>query len=171
MNLLRALLRALRRTVRALLLTVAAAVLFFEEWGWRPLTACMAWIARWPPLARLEAALRRTPPRWALLLFLLPAVLLFPVKLAALWLIHQGRTGLGLMVIVVAKLLGTALLGRLFVLTEAQLMQFAWFARALLWWRTVKQKVKAALKRFGPWRAVRGLRRRLRVMLRGGGTG
>ena len=62
-------------------------------------------------------------------------MLLFPLKLLALWLIGQGQTGLGIAIIVAAKLLGTALVGRLFVLVEPQLMTFAWFARALSWWR------------------------------------
>lgn len=166
MNLLRSVLRGLRRVMRGLLLTLAAVVLFIEEWGWRPLTAGMAWLARWPPFARLDDAIRRVPPRWALVLFLVPAVLLFPVKLVALWLIHQGRTTLGLAVIVLAKLVGTALVGRLFVLTEPQLMQFAWFARALGWWRRTKARVKAAVRMSAAWRVARVLRRRMRVMWR-----
>lgn len=166
MNLLRRALRGLRRGLRAVLLAAAAAILFFEEWGWRPLTACVAWFARWPPFARLEALIRRAPPRGALVLFLVPVLLLFPVKLAALWLIHQGRTTLGLAVIVAAKLVGTAIVGRLFVLTEAQLVQFAWFARALGWWRATKLRVKAAVQRSAAWRTARAMRRRLRLLLR-----
>jgi hypothetical protein len=101
-----------------------------------------------------------------LVLFMVPALLLFPVKLVALWLIHLGQTALGLGVIVAAKLLGTALVGRLFVLTEPQLMQFAWFARALAWWRATKARVKAAVAGSAVWRGVRAVRRRLRVMLK-----
>jgi len=166
MNLLRSVLRWLRRVLRGLLLVLAAVVLFIEEWGWRPLTACMAWLAKWPPLARLEAAIGRVSPRWALVLFLVPAVLLFPVKLLALWLIHQGRAALGLVVIVVAKIVGTALVGRLFMLTEPKLMQFAWFARALAWWRTTKARVKAIVRASAAWRGAQALRRRVRIVLR-----
>ena len=154
MTLLRSLLHGLRRLLRGVLLILAAAILFIEEWGWRPLTACMAWLAKWPPLARLEAAIRGVSPRWALVLFIVPATLLFPIKLVALWLIHEGHAALGLAVIVAAKLLGTALVGRLFVLTERQLMQFAWFVRALNWWRATKERVKAAVKRTASWRAA-----------------
>lgn len=160
------LLQALRRGVRAVLLSLAAVVIFIEEWGWRPLVGCVAWIARWPPLARFEAWLRRAPPPVALVLFIVPAVLLFPVKLAALWLIHQGQTTLGLAVIVGAKVLGTALVGRLFVLTEAQLMHYTWFARALGWWRATKERVKAAVRRSTAWRTAGVLRRRVKLMLR-----
>ncbi|MBC7956442.1 MAG: hypothetical protein H7Y33_11305 [Cytophagales bacterium] len=158
--------RALRRSLRAVLLVFAAAILFIEEWGWRPLTAFMGWVAKWPPLARLEAFIQGLSPRWALVFFLVPAVLLFPVKLVALWLIQQGHTGLGLTVIVLAKLVGTALVGRLFVLTESQLMKFPWFARALGWWRSTKERVKAAVRRSATWRAAQVLRRRVRVLFR-----
>jgi len=99
-------------------------------------------------------------------LFLVPAALLFPIKLVALWLIHQGRAALGLAVIVAAKLLGTGLVGRLFMLTEPQLMHFAWFVRALTWWRATKERVKAAIKRSATWRAAQVVKRRMRVMFR-----
>jgi hypothetical protein len=147
------------RALRGVLLALAALVLFIEEWGWRPLTAWAARMAQWPPLARLEAHIRSLSPRAALALFLVPAAALFPIKLAALWLIHRGHTVPGIVVIVAAKLLGTALVGRLFILTEAQLMRFAWFARALGWWRATKARVKAAVQASPPWRRARaGLR-------------
>ena len=145
----------LRRAVRAVLLPPAAAILFVEEWGWRPLAALLARLGRFLPLARLEALLRRAPPRLALALFLVPAVLLFPIKLVALWLIDGGRTVLGLSVIVATKLIGTAVVGRLFVLLEPQLMQFAWFARAVTAWQVVKARIRAALHRSAWWQAAR----------------
>jgi hypothetical protein len=159
-------LRPLWRALRGVLLALAAVVIFIEEWGWRPLSAWAARLALWPPFARLEARIRTLPPRWALLLFIVPALALFPVKLVALWLIHLGHTALGVAVIVLAKLLGTALVGRLFVLTEAQLMQFAWFARALAWWLATKQRVREAVQRAAAWRAARAWMRRWRTRLR-----
>ncbi len=147
------------RVLRGLGLVLAAIVIFFEEWGWRPLTAGAAWLARLLHLQRLEALISASP-RWvALLLFLAPAVLLFPVKLAALWLIGEGRTGMGVAVIVAAKVLGTAFVGRLFILVEPQLMTFAWFARALNWWRQTKAKIVEAVRRSAPWRTARALRK------------
>jgi hypothetical protein len=162
--------RILWRLLRALLLAIAAVVLFIEEWGWRPLTAALGRLARWPPLARLEARIRSLPPHWALALFVVPAIALFPIKVVALWLIAIGRTTLGIAVIVVAKLAGTALVGRLFVLTEAQLMQFAWFAAAFGWWQRTKARVKAAVAKLRSWRqlraGVRAAMRRWRVWRR-----
>jgi hypothetical protein len=165
-NTMKGLLRPLWRALRTLLLMLAALVLAIEEWGWRPLTAWAARLNRWPPVARLEERLRGATPRVALALFLVPATLLFPIKLLALWFIHIGHASLGVVVILVAKALGTALVGRLFILIEPQLMSYAWFARALAWWRATKQRVKAVLMRSRPWQAMRRALRRVSLWLR-----
>lgn len=154
---------AARRALRGALLGIAAFVVLIEEWGWRPLARAAAWFARWPPLARLEALIRRSPPRVALGLFLVPALLLFPLKLAALGLIGAGHAALGVAVIVAAKVVGTALVGRLFVLLEAQLMQFAWFARGLAWWQGVKARLLGAIHRSAAWRTAQRVRRHARA--------
>ncbi len=152
----------LGRGLRAPALVLVALLLAFEEWGWRPLVAWAARAAAWAPLAALEQRLRALPPRWAFAAFALPALLLFPVKLLALWAIHRGHAVLGVLVIVLAKLLGTALLGRIFVVTEAQLLEIAWFARALAWWRDLKQRLGAALARQPAWRAAQAWRHGMR---------
>ena len=142
-----------------MLLGVAALILFFEEWGWRPLTALAAWIARWPPLAALEAAICRTTPHVALFLFLVPAIMLVPIKLGALWLLGNGHATIGIALILAAKVIGTAFVGRLFVLVEPQLMTYAWFARAIGWWRATRDRVMAAMRRSAFWRSGRAMRR------------
>ena len=157
---------ALWRIARGFGLVLAAIVIFVEEWGWRPLTAFAASLARWLHLQRLEARIAAAPPIVALLLFLAPAVLLFPLKLLALWLIGQGDAELGIVIIVAATVLGTAVVGRLFVLVEPQLMTFAWFARALSWWRETKGKIVERVRRSAPWRAARALRRLWRARAR-----
>ncbi|MEP7139860.1 MAG: hypothetical protein ABI745_09555 [Caldimonas sp.] len=145
--------------LRSVLLGIAAVILFFEEWGWRPLTACAAWIARWPPLAALEAAICRTTPHVAFALFFVPAALLVPVKLGALWLLGNGQATLGIGLIVAAKVFSTAFVGRLFVLVEPQLMTYAWFARAIGWWRATRDRVMAVVRRSPLWRSGRAMRR------------
>jgi hypothetical protein len=153
------------RVLRAVLLVLAALILFIEEFGWDPLTAWLGRLATWPPLARLEAAIRRLPARLALALFAVPAVLLFPIKLAALALIHAGHTASGLAIIVVAKVAGTAIVGRLFLLLEPQLLQFAWFVRALEWWRAIKVRIRTALQASPAWQRVRAAYRDWRLWL------
>jgi hypothetical protein len=85
-------------------------------------------------------------------------MLLVPVKLAALWLIGNRHATLGIVVIVAAKLIGTAFVGRLFVLVETQLMQFAWFARCIGWWRATRERVLTALRQSALWRSGRAMR-------------
>jgi hypothetical protein len=147
------------RLLQGVALWFAAIVLFIEEWGWRPLTAAAARLAGWAPIARLEARVVAAPPRLALFLFLAPAVLLFPLKIAALWLIEKGRAELGIFLIVLAKVLGTAIVGRLFILLEPQLMSFARFARAVHWWRQTKRAAHDALRASTFWRRARVARR------------
>ena len=55
---LRAIRFALIRTLEALL----ALIIVFEEWGWRPLAAALASLARLAPVAKLEAGIAALPP-------------------------------------------------------------------------------------------------------------
>jgi hypothetical protein len=153
------------RGLRTVLLSLAALMLLIEEWGWRPLSRWLARCAHWPPLARLEARIRTLSPHVALAFFLVPVLTLFPVKLLALWLIHQGSTALGVTVIVLAKVVGTALAGRLFVLTEPQLRHFAWFNNGLDWWQATKARLRATLEKWSVWRAARRVRKEMTVWL------
>ena len=147
----------LRRAVEALL----ALLILFEEWGWEPLKRAMAWVARLPALAWLERRIAGLPPYAALAVFVLPTLLLLPVKLAALWLIGAGQAGLGLAVIVLAKLIGTALLARLFQLTQPALMQLAWFARGYRRWTVWKAGVLAQVRASWAWRVGQAVKRRV----------
>lgn len=153
------LLRALWRLVKQMLLGLLALLLVFEEWGWDSLSALIGWIARLPLLAWLERRIRALSPWAALALFAVPALALLPVKLGALWLFGQGHAALGLALLLGAKLLGTAVLARLFHLTQPALMQLAWFARWYPRWKTWKDRLLAYVRASAPWRAARRLKR------------
>jgi hypothetical protein len=115
------------RLLKGLIGWVLALVILFEQWGWEPLQRLQARFGRWPPLRWFEIAVRGLPPYGALALFALPTPLLLPVKLGALWLIGPGQVVAGAMVIVTAKLVGTAIVARLFTLTQPALMRLPWF--------------------------------------------
>lgn len=155
------LLRWLRRVFEALL----ALLLLFEEWGWEPLKRAMAWVMRWPGLAWIERVIARLPPWGALAAFLVPTLLLLPVKLAALWLIGHGQAALGLLLVVAAKLAGTALVARLFHITQPALMRLAWFARAYDRWAGWKTALFARVRISWAWRVGRVVRRRAAARL------
>ena len=158
-DLLRAALRGLRNAVTALL----ALLILFEEWGWEPLQRLLARIARWPWLRQVEAAIVRLPPRAALALFLLPTLALLPVKLLALGLIARGEHWLGLAVIIVAKLAGTAIVARLFTLTQPALLRMPWFASIYLRWTTWKEGLLQRVRASWAWRSGRAFKRLVRL--------
>lgn len=143
-----------RRWLNALWQWPLALVILFEEWGWVPLQRLLARIGRWPGFRWIEGWVRSLPPWAALALLLLPSLLLLPVKLLALWLISQGRGVLGALVIVVAKLVGTALLARIFSLTQPALMQMPWFARWHGRWTTWKDGLLARVRASAVWQSV-----------------
>ena len=93
----------------------------------------------------------------------MPALALLPVKIGALWLVGLGRVVTGLALLVVAKLLGTAIVARLFQLTQPQLMRLDWFARAYRRWFAWKTRVIASLVESPGWVAARALVTRLRA--------
>jgi hypothetical protein len=110
----------------------------------------------------MEDAIRRLPPWAALLLFALPSIALLPVKIAALWLVAQGHEIVGFAVIVAAKLVGTAVVARLFALTQPALLRLRWFARFYRWLIPWKDAWIAAIRATWPWRVGRVLKFRTR---------
>jgi hypothetical protein len=153
---------------RWLIRVVLALVILFQEWGWEPLQRVMAVIGRLPVLRQLEAVVRRLPPYMALVVFFLPGLMLLPIKLLALWLIGVGRPGLGLCVIVLAKLVGTAVVARIFALTQPALMSLPWFARLYGRWAVWKEGLLAWVRASAVWRSARAIKLRIRRMLRRG---
>jgi hypothetical protein len=141
---------------------VLALLILFEEWGWEPLQRALARLGRLPVLRQLEALIARLPPTAALVVFFVPALLLLPVKLAALALIAHGQRLLGLAVIVLAKLVGTAIVARLFTLTKPALMQLPWFVRLYTRWTGWKDALLARVRASWAWRWGRIVKRQVR---------
>lgn len=152
--------RLLFKALGRLLAWPLALLLVFEEWGWEPLQRVFAQLVQRLHLARLEAWVRSLPPYAALTLFLLPSLALLPIKLAALALVAHGHAMLGVAVIIMAKLTGTAVVARLFTLTRPALMQLPWFARLYTRWTAWKQFWMDRLRASWPWRWGRVAKRR-----------
>lgn len=145
----------LRALVRRIFVAAFALVLLFEEWGWEPLQAGLARLAKLPFFAWLERRIRTLPPYAALAMFFAPAVMLVPVKLAALFLIAHEHAWMGLGVLVAAKIAGTAVVARLFALTQPTLMQLAWFARWYPRWKAWKDRIMEEVRASPAWQAAR----------------
>ena len=148
------------RVVQALIGWVLALLILFEEWGWEPLQRLLARIGELPGFRWMENQLRGLPPYAALAVFLVPTVLLLPVKLLALWFMGQGLVMTGALVIVVAKLVGTAVVARIFTLTRPALLQMPWFARLYDGWTLWKTALLARVRASWVWRQGRRVRER-----------
>ena len=145
-----------KRLFRALTYGVLALILLFEEWGWVPLARLFARLARLPLWARMEAFIAGLPRWGALLIFAVPWALLLPVKLLALWLFAHSQKALGVAILLGAKVLGTAILARLFQLTQPALMRFELFAKWYPRWKVWKDALMAQIRASEPWQwAVR----------------
>src|SRR5581483_11020994 len=118
----------LKKILAAPFVLLAAIVILFEDWLWDDLLRLAAALGRLPGLRQIEQLIAALPPYGALAAFSLPSLLLVPVKLAAFWFIAHGRASLGLLTVVMAKIVGTALLARIYALTHTQLLRIAWFA-------------------------------------------
>jgi hypothetical protein len=83
----------MRRLLRPLLILLAL-VFLFEAWLWSHLAPIVAWIVARIPLraikARLTALLDRLPPAATLVVFIVPVLLLLPLKFFGLWMLAHG---------------------------------------------------------------------------------
>nr|ALS89217.1 MetaGeneMark_Unknown Function [uncultured bacterium] len=148
----------LRRTIGLVL----ALIVLFEEWGWRPLADGLAKLARWRLWAKAEALVADLPPYLALCVFALPTALLFPLKLLALFLIAKGQAVAAGALFLGAKVVGTALVARIFQLTQPALMRIPWFAWAYGRFMPWKEAVFAAIRQTWAWRYGRILKARVK---------
>jgi hypothetical protein len=144
--------------LRRALGVVLALLVLFAEWGWRPLAALLGQLRRLALVARLENWVQTLPPYGALAAFLIPSLFLLPLKILALYFIAHGQKLAALGLLAVAKLGGTALVARLFILTGPQLMRIPWFARLhdrIMPW---KDAVYAQIRTSWAWRYGRMLK-------------
>ncbi|VXC67416.1 Transmembrane protein [Massilia sp. 9I] len=162
-----------RSRLLAPLVTLAALILLVEAWTWDVGSRAAARMGAWPPLRWLEAGIRRLPAWAALCAFVLPGLLLLPVKLLALLAIAHGHALAGVAGFVVAKLGGAAVVARIYVLTLPTLLTLGWFARWHGGFLRLKDRLLAALRASHFWRQVRAAvsntRRGLRRVLRRAG--
>ncbi len=141
--------------VRGALTLLAALWIFLEEWIWDAMQACMAWLGKLPGVRWCEARIARLPPYAAMVAFLIPGAILVPFKLLAFWLIARGHGLLGLQVFVIAKIVGTAFLARIFALTKPALLTIGWFARFYAAFTAWRDRLYAYVRSLPAWQAAK----------------
>jgi len=106
------------------LLSLLAIFLIIEEWLWDLLTAFGRSLSQWLNLQQFEQWLSQTTATMALVAFSIPILIVTPINLAAFGLLAKGLILQGILMEVLAKLLGTLLVARVFALTKPQLLTF-----------------------------------------------
>src|SRR5215207_2389973 len=93
----------MRRLLKPLWILLAL-VFLFEAWLWEHL-----------------------PPYPTLLIFLIPVILLFPLKLLGLWMLAHGSWLGAMAVLALAKIVSMGVMAFIFEVTRPKLMQLGWF--------------------------------------------
>jgi hypothetical protein len=173
----------MRRLLKPLWILLAL-VFLFEAWLWehlRPLVAGIVERIAWDRLkTRVAGAIEPLPPYPTLLVFLVPIILLFPLKLLGLWMLAHGSWLGAFVVLAAAKVVSLGVTAFIFEVTRPKLLQLPWFhrfyQRMLLWLAKahalidpIKARMRAAVARtFAP---LRRHARRLLWLMRPGRPG
>lgn len=108
-----------------------ALIFLVEAWLWDHLQPVVARVVAWIPLREIKAwiaeKIEHLSPPLTLIVFLIPAVLLFPLKVAGLWLLAHHYWFSAMAVVVFAKLMGVGVAAFIFDVTRPKLLQMAWF--------------------------------------------
>jgi hypothetical protein len=160
---------------------VLALLFLMEAWLWDHLEPIVARAVNIVPWGRLKVRLTRlieSQPPWAALgVFVVPFIVLLPLKFLEVYFVAT-RNWLGAAsVLVLAKLLGLGVTAFVFDATRDKLLQMAWFRRMYDWFieaRTwahaqtepIRQRVQKLTWLLRPQRAGRFLRRLTRLRRR-----
>ena len=155
-----------RRFIRGLFSIPLAIWIFIEEWVWNGMLAVMAWIGKLPPVHWTETQITKLPPYAALIAFIIPGAILLPFKLAAFWLIAHGHAIYGAWVFVIAKIIGTAFLARIFSLTKPALLSIGWFNRAYLAVTGWRDRLYAYVRALPAYQRIRDHARALKAAIK-----
>ena len=161
----------MRRLTRPLWILLAL-VFLFEAWLWEHLRPIVAWVVdriAWAKLrARAVDAIEHLPPYPTLLVFLVPVILLFPLKLVGLWMLAHGSWLGAMAVLVLAKVVSMGVTAFIFDVTRPKLLQLPWFRwlydHVMVWLDKAHALIDPIKVEVKVWvaRHIRPLRRRLR---------
>lgn len=148
----------MRRLLRPLWVLLAL-IFLIEAWLWDRLEPVVAWVVDRIPVQPIKdwlaARVDHLSPGATLIVFVVPAIPLFPLKVVGLWLLAHKYFVSAVLVIVFAKLLGVGITAFVFDVTREKLLQMRWFTAlyefvlaAREWSKAQIAPVKAALLKF-----------------------
>ncbi len=136
-----------------------ALIFLIEAWLWERLEPVVAWVVERIPLQSIKdwfaARVDHLSPGATLIVFIVPAIPLFPLKVIGLWLLTHKYFVSAILVIVFAKLLGVGMTAFVFDVTRDKLLQMRWFNRlyeivlaAREWSKAQIDPIKVAFAKF-----------------------
>ena len=143
-----------------------AVIFLIEAWLWDHLEPIVERVVAWIPLRAFKQWLSdrvdALSPAMTLIVFAVPVIPLFPLKLVGLWLLANEYWLSAAVVIVAGKFLGLGVTAFIFDVTRAKLLQMDWFRKGYEFIMAMRAKAAAL---------VQPIKQRIREILRGDGDG
>jgi hypothetical protein len=143
-----------------------AIIFLIEAWLWDHLEPIVARVVAAIPLAQFKQWLTERvdalSPAMTLIVFAVPIIPLFPLKLVGLWLLTHQYWFSAVFTILFAKLLGVGVTAFVFDVTRDKLLEMTWFER--LYDYVMKMRAKAT-------EIVDPIKKRIKDLLTGNGEG
>jgi hypothetical protein len=108
-----------------------AVIFLIEAWLWDHLEPIVAWFVALIPLRAFKQWLTERidalSPAMTLIVFIVPVIPLFPLKLVGLWLLTHEYWFSAVLTILFAKFLGVGVMAFVFDVTRDKLLEMNWF--------------------------------------------
>jgi len=143
-----------------------AIIFLIEAWLWDHLEPVVAKIVAWIPLREFKQWLSdrvdALSPAMTLIVFAVPLIPLFPLKLVGLWLLAHEYWLSAAFTILFAKFAGVGITAFIFDVTREKLLEMRWFEKLYQFILMLRNKAKAL---------VEPIKQRIREILGGNGEG
>jgi hypothetical protein len=110
-----------------------AVIFLIEAWLWDHLEPIVAWVVEKIPLRVFKAWLAERvdtlSPAMTLIVFVVPVIPLFPLKLIGLWLLAHEYWLSAIFTILFAKFVGVGITAFVFDVTRPKLLEMGWFEK------------------------------------------
>jgi hypothetical protein len=143
-----------------------AIIFLIEAWLWDHLEPLVAWVVAAIPLRAFKHWLAERvdtlSPAMTLIVFAVPIIPLFPLKMIGLWLLAHEHWVSAVFTIMFAKFVGVGVTAFVFDVTKPKLLEMAWFEKVYTFVLMLRAKCAEL---------VDPVRRRIKQMLTGSGEG
>src|ERR1700749_3851400 len=124
-----------------------AVIFLIEAWLWDHLEPIVARFVALIPLRAFKEWLAERvdtlSPAMTLIVFIVPVIPLFPLKLVGIWLLTHEYWTSAVFTILFAKFLGVGVTAFIFDVTKSKLLEMAWFEKLYEWVLDLRARAKA----------------------------